>query len=165
MPEPSTPEGRNLRREAQALLEDAAVQQAECSASRMRSAASAKAGGTARQDREVSVHTPPVKRAKAPMVHDHILLPPIKDRILDTRGNDNDGDARNILNQKKRDGAAHGYHPRRGGCYDSKEDRSPSSEPPGTHVFSQEFRSALFSPCFGQPTTLTKYSGEIDPEL
>ena len=26
MPEPSTPEGRNLRKEAQALLEDAAVQ-------------------------------------------------------------------------------------------------------------------------------------------
>ena len=41
MPEPSTPEGRNLRKEAQALLEDAAVQQAESSASRMCSVASA----------------------------------------------------------------------------------------------------------------------------
>jgi len=28
MPEPSTPSGRNLRREAQALIEQAAVQQA-----------------------------------------------------------------------------------------------------------------------------------------
>jgi hypothetical protein len=36
MPEPSTPEGRNLRREAQALIEHAAVEQAESSASRMR---------------------------------------------------------------------------------------------------------------------------------
>ena len=33
MPEPSTPEGRNLRKEAQALLEEATVQQAESSAS------------------------------------------------------------------------------------------------------------------------------------
>ena len=45
MPEPSTPEGRNLRKEAQALLKDAAVQQAESSASRLRSVASARTGG------------------------------------------------------------------------------------------------------------------------
>src|SRR6185437_12546367 len=37
MPEPSTTSGRNLRREAQALIEQAAVQQAESSASHMRS--------------------------------------------------------------------------------------------------------------------------------
>ena len=48
MPEPSTPAGRNLRDEARALIEQAAVQQAESSASRMRSVASAKDGGTAR---------------------------------------------------------------------------------------------------------------------
>ena len=47
MPDPSTPEGRNLRKEAQALLEDAAVQQAESSASRMRSVALARADGAA----------------------------------------------------------------------------------------------------------------------
>jgi hypothetical protein len=39
MPEPSTPSGHNLRREAQELIEQAAVQQAESSASRMRSRA------------------------------------------------------------------------------------------------------------------------------
>ena len=39
MPEPSTPSGRNLRREAQELIEQAVVQQAESSASRMRSKA------------------------------------------------------------------------------------------------------------------------------
>ena len=44
MPEPSTTEGRNLRNEVKALIEQAAVQQAESSASRMRSAAS-KDGG------------------------------------------------------------------------------------------------------------------------
>ena len=47
MPEPSTPEGRNLRKEAQALLEDAAVQQVESFASRMRSVASVKTEGAA----------------------------------------------------------------------------------------------------------------------
>ena len=47
MHEPSTPEGRNLRKEAQALLEDAAVQQAESFASRMRSVASVRADGAA----------------------------------------------------------------------------------------------------------------------
>jgi hypothetical protein len=35
MPEPSTPEARNLRREAQALIEQAAVQEVESSASRI----------------------------------------------------------------------------------------------------------------------------------
>ena len=47
MPEPSTSEGRNLRDEARVLIKQVAVQQAESSASRMHSVASAKAGGTA----------------------------------------------------------------------------------------------------------------------
>jgi hypothetical protein len=41
MPEPSTPEARNLHREAQALIEQAAVQQVESSASRIRHQSSA----------------------------------------------------------------------------------------------------------------------------
>jgi murein DD-endopeptidase MepM/ murein hydrolase activator NlpD len=41
MPAPSTPEARNLHREAQALIEQAAVQQAESSASRIRQQGSA----------------------------------------------------------------------------------------------------------------------------
>jgi hypothetical protein len=36
MPAPSTPEAQNLQREVQALIEQAAVQQAESSASRIR---------------------------------------------------------------------------------------------------------------------------------
>jgi hypothetical protein len=36
MPTPSTPEARNLHREAQALIEQAAVQQVESSTSRIR---------------------------------------------------------------------------------------------------------------------------------
>jgi hypothetical protein len=111
------------------------------------------------------VHTPPANGAKAPSVHDRVKLIPVKDRLWDTRGNAHDGNARNILNQKKEDGVAHGYHPRHGGRYDRKEDRSPSPEPLGTRVFSRESRAAPFPPRFRQPTTLTKYSGETDPVL
>jgi hypothetical protein len=52
---PSTPEARNLHREAQALIEQAAVQQAESSASRIRQQGSAQDDGGA-QGPEPSVH-------------------------------------------------------------------------------------------------------------
>jgi hypothetical protein len=58
-----------------------------------------------------------------------------------------------------------GYHPRRGGRYNSEEDRSPSPEPPGPRVFSQAIRRALFLVRFRAPTTITTYSGETRPEL
>jgi hypothetical protein len=58
-----------------------------------------------------------------------------------------------------------GYHPRRGGRYDSEEDRSPSPEPPGPRVFSRGIRRAPFPTRFRAPTTITKYSGETRPEL
>src|SRR6185437_14208435 len=70
MPEPSMTSGRNLRREAQALIEQAAVQQAESFASRMRSMVPKQPGGAARQDHEVSVHTPPGGKRKATTAHD-----------------------------------------------------------------------------------------------
>jgi hypothetical protein len=58
-----------------------------------------------------------------------------------------------------------GYHPRRGGRYNSEEDRSPSPEPPGPRVFSWAIRRASFPARFQAPTTITKYSGETRPEL
>jgi hypothetical protein len=58
-----------------------------------------------------------------------------------------------------------GYHPRRGGRYDSGEDRSPSPEPPGPQAFSRAIRRAPFPTRFRTPTTITKYSGESKPEL
>jgi hypothetical protein len=58
-----------------------------------------------------------------------------------------------------------GYHPRRGGCYDSGEDQSPSPEPPGPQAFSRAIRRAPFPTRFRAPTTITKYSGETRPEL
>jgi hypothetical protein len=48
MPAPSTPEVRNLHREAQALIEQAAVQQAESSASRIRQQGDARGDGARR---------------------------------------------------------------------------------------------------------------------
>jgi hypothetical protein len=57
------------------------------------------------------------------------------------------------------------YHPRWGGLYDSREDRSPTPEPPGTHVFSREIRTASFPQRFRQPTSIDKYTGETDPRV
>ena len=118
MPEPSTTLGRNMRREAQVLIEQAAVQQAESSASRMRSKAPEQPGGTARQDLEASVHTPlggkgkaaAAHDAKAPSVHDRIGKLPARERLHDTRGHVGDGDASYIIDGRK-------YTPRRGGRF------------------------------------------------
>jgi hypothetical protein len=73
---------------------------------------------------------------------------PVRERILDTRGQAQDGDARNVINTRRTGNAETravvGYHPRRDGRYDSREDRSPTPEPPGTRVFSREIRKASF---------------------
>jgi hypothetical protein len=94
---------------------------------------------------------------------------PAKERLLDTRGQAQDGVARNVINARRTGNAetraTAGYHPRRGGRYDSREDRSPTSEPPGTHVFSREIRTASFPQCFRQPTSIDKYNGETDPRV
>jgi hypothetical protein len=94
---------------------------------------------------------------------------PAKERLLDTRGQAQDGDTRNIINARWTRNvearAVAGYQPRRGGRYDNGEDRSPTLEPPGTRVFSREIRTAAFSQCFLQPTTIVKYNGETDPRV
>jgi hypothetical protein len=163
MPAPSTPEARNLHREAQALIEQAAVQQAESSASRIRQQGSARNDGGA-QGAEPSVHAggaaePPANPGRTPA----------KERLLDTRGQARDGDARNVINARRTSKAearaAAGYHPRRRGRYDSDEDRSPTPEPPGTRMFSREIRTAAFPQRFRQPTTIVKYNGETDPRV
>jgi hypothetical protein len=70
-------------------------------------------------------------------------------------------DRRAHLDEKVR----RGYHPRRGGRYDSGEDRSPSPEPPGPQAFSRAIRRAPFPTRFRAPTNITKYLGETRPEL
>jgi len=166
MPEPSMASGRYQRREAQALIEQAAVQQAESSASRMRSKAPKQPGGTARQDHEALVLTlqggkgkaAVAHDAKAPSLHDRIERAPARERLHDTRGHAGDGDARYVINDRK-------YTPRRGGRFDPEHDRGKSPEPPGTRVLCREIRTASFPPRFRQPTTLVKYSGETDPAV
>jgi hypothetical protein len=145
------PEARNLHRESQALIEQAAVQQAESSASRIRQQGSTRDDGGA-QGPEPSVHTGGA--AERPAIPGRTSA---KERLLDTRGQAQDGDARNVINAHRTGNAetraTAGYHPRRGGCYDSREDRSPTPEPPGTRVFSQEIRTASFPQRFCQPTS------------
>jgi hypothetical protein len=162
-PAPSTPEVRNLHREAQALIEQAAVQQAKSSASRLRQQGSARDDGGA-QGPEPSVHTGgAVERPANPE------RTPAKERLLDTRGQAQDGDARNVINARRTGNtetrATAGYHPRRGGRYDSREDRSPTPEPLGTRVFNREIRTTSFPQRFRQPTSIVKYIGETDPRV
>jgi hypothetical protein len=77
------------------------------------------------------------------------------------------GDEQHHRNRRARldERVRRGYHPRRGGRYDSEEDRSPSPEPPGPQAFSRAIRRAPFPARFRAPTTITKYSGETRPEL
>jgi hypothetical protein len=85
------------------------------------------------------------------------------------RGQAQDGDARNVINARRTGNTetwvAAGYHPRWGGRYDSREDRSPTPEPPGTRVFSGEIRTSSFPQRFRQPTSIEKYTGETDPRV
>jgi hypothetical protein len=148
MPKPSTTEGRRIQGELENLLEDAAVRRAESSASRRQGYPPEHRVATSRFMREASVHTGRT-RDTAPAA-------------LCRLGNEHHRrDRRAHLDEKVR----RGYHPRRGGRYDSGEDRSPSPEPPGLQAFSRAIRRAPFPTRFRAPTTITKYSGETRPEL
>jgi hypothetical protein len=137
MPEPSTTEGRRIQGELKNLLEDVAVRRAERSASRRQGCPPEHRAAASRFMREASVHTGSPRQQ-----HHH-------------------RDRRARLDEK----VHRGYHPRRGGRYDSGEDRSPSPEPPGLQAFNRAIRRAPFPTWFRAPTTITKYSGETRPEL
>jgi len=64
MPEPSNSQARRIRDEVQTLLQVAAVQQVESSASRRRGAATEKHDEPAQNEKEVSVHQQPPPRGK-----------------------------------------------------------------------------------------------------
>jgi hypothetical protein len=148
MPEPSTTEGRRIHGKLKDLLEDVAVRRAESSASQRQGCPSEHRATPSRRIREASVRT---ERTR-----DETLAAP--DRL----GNEpHRHDRRARLEERVR----RGYHPRRGGRYDSKEDRSPSPEPPGPRVFSRAIRWASLLARFRPPTTITKNSGETRPEL
>jgi hypothetical protein len=114
MPEPSTTEGRCIQGELKNLLEDAAVRRAESSASRRQGYPSEHRATTSRFMREASVHTGRTRNT----------APAAPGRL----GNEHHHRNRRAHLDEK---VCRGYHPRRGGRYDSGEDRSPSPEPPG----------------------------------
>jgi hypothetical protein len=151
MLEPSTNPGRNFRYETQVLIEQAAAELAESSASRMRSTVP-KTGGAAHQGCEASAHSSSEGKGKAaaadgvkaPSVHDRIGRTPAREQLHDTCGHASNGDTRNIINGRK-------YTPRRGGRFDPEQDRGESPEPPGTRVFSREIRTAPFPRAFNSP--------------
>jgi hypothetical protein len=148
MSEPSTTEGRRIQGELKNLLEGAAVRRAESSASRRQGYPSEHRAATSRFVREASVHTGRTRNT-APVAPGRL-------------GNEHHHrDRRAHLDERVR----RGYHPRRGGRYDSGEDRSPSPEPPSLPAFSRAIRRAPFPTRFRPPTTITKYSGETRPEL
>jgi hypothetical protein len=148
MPEPSTTKERRILGELEGLLEDAAVRQAESSASQRRGDPSEHRAAPLRRMQEASVHTERT-RDGTPAAPDHL------------GAEQQHRHHRACLEEKVR----RGYHPKRGGCYDSEEDRSPSPEPPGPRVFSRAIRRAPFLARFWAPATITKYSGETRPEL
>jgi hypothetical protein len=102
MPAPSTPE-------AQALIEQAAMQQAESSASRIHQQRSERDDGGA-QGPEALVHA---GGATGQPANQGRLL--ARERILDARGQARDGHARNVINARRTGNtearAAVGYHP------------------------------------------------------
>jgi hypothetical protein len=148
MPEPSTTEGRRIQGELKGLLEDATVRQDESYASRRRGDPSEHRATLSQRMREASVRTERTRDG----------TPAARDRLGDEQHR---RDRRACLEERVR----RGYHPRRGGRYDSEEDRSPSPEPPGPRVFSRAIRRAPFPARFRAPTTITMYSGETRPEL
>jgi hypothetical protein len=148
MPEPSTTEGRRIQGELKDLLEDAAVRRAESSASRRRGCSSEHRATSSRRMLEASVRTERTRDG----------TPATPYRL----GNEQHRRDRRARLEER---VHRGYHPRRGGRYDSEEDRSPSPEPPGPRVFSRAIRRAPFPARFRPSTTITKYSRETRPEL
>jgi hypothetical protein len=156
MPAPSTVEGQQVRDELRGLLECATVQQAESSASQRREPEAKPSMAPSQQEREPLVHPKPrgaPERNKAPSVRARLGNDPDAQVILDVR------------RHQKDDGAARGYHPRRGGRYDSEEDRSPSPKPPGPRFFSEAIRRARFLAQFRQLANIIKYFGEMNPDM
>jgi hypothetical protein len=127
MPGSSTTEGRRIQGELKGLLEDAAVRRAKSSASRRRGCPSEHRATSSRRMREASVRTERTRDG----------TPAAPDCLSDEQHR---RDRRARLEERVR----RGYHPRRGGRYDSEEDRSPSPEPLGPRVFSRAIRRAPF---------------------
>jgi hypothetical protein len=102
MPEPSTTEGRRIQGELKNLLEDVAVRRAESSASRRQGCPPEHRATTSQLMRDASVHTGSTRDG----------TPVAPGRLGDEQPHHN---RRARLDERVR----RGYHPRRGGRYDS----------------------------------------------
>ena len=98
-------------------------------------------------------------------MHDRLKAPSVHDHLSDRREAQGDHDVVSKRRRQDNDGPTQGYHPHRGGRYDSEEDHSPSLGPPGPRVFSKAIRGTPFPAQFRQPANLAKYSGETNPKL
>nr|CAB3502951.1 unnamed protein product [Digitaria exilis] len=148
MPQPTTPEGRKLHREAQTLVEDAARQQAESSASRLRHSSGGVLGTlpSAKQRDATIARSNGGARHEDPydLVSGTLVAPST------TRRQQEEAGARQPRHNDQR------HHDR---------DGDQTTEPVGTRAFSRSIRMAPIPPRFRQPTTITKYSGETDPRV
>jgi hypothetical protein len=129
-PEPEAPEARKVHQKLRSLLEEAAVQQAESSASRQQ--------GRHRQQEESSARAPGHEE-NPPRVPVHVRIGDNRD-VRDTlaarhHAQNQGGDQDDRDDDRRRRPRA--YNKRRGGRYDSDEDRSRSPTPDlmGPRVF------------------------------
>ena len=111
-----------------------------------------------RSSKDMSVHLAPQGDKQRTVVPVHQRLGHNRD-VRDTL------DARKCTYDDPREGASRGYHPCRGGCYDSSEDRSPSPDLLGPQAFGRHILNAAFPPRYRPPTKFLKYFGETNPRL
>ena len=133
------------------------VQNTESSTSQSHDTRASRPGDQPPPNKAPSVQGPappnPQGGAKAPSVHKRV------------RGNVH---ARVTLEAGHRDrdeAESWRYRPRQGGRYDPEHDHNLSPLRPGPRVFSEAIRRAKFPARFRQLASLTKYSGETNPEL
>jgi hypothetical protein len=93
----------------------------------------------------------------------------VRERILDMHGQSQDSDASNVINARQTSNtetrAAVGYHLRRGGRYDSREDRLLTPEPRGPACSAgRSARRALLN-ASASPRRSTSTRGETDPRV
>ena len=74
-------------------------------------------------------------------------------------------DARRRTRDEPREGACCGYHPRRGGRYDSGEDRRPSLGLQVPQAFGRHILNAAFLQRYRSATNISKYFEETNPRL
>ncbi|KAF8714914.1 hypothetical protein HU200_027450 [Digitaria exilis] len=152
MPQPTTPEGRKLHREAQALPR---AQPPVYATPRFRGVS---IGGVLSNQRRTGEPRTPTTETRTPRI-------PVRSRLQDTRSALDDGDARNFLNQRRQQEEAAARQPRHNDQRHDDRDGDRTPEPARTRMFSRSFRMALIPLWFRQPTTITKYSGETDPRV